>query len=238
MGLHARHDSFSTSPARLSASAAVPCIRRARSSGAAGGLAVACGLVLAACASTNAPSSAPSIAPSTGASASTTMRSSPSVASDQCAESQLKVSLTHTGAVAGQAGGYLVFSNDGGASCRMTGWPAVTALTAAGKATPLRHAESTMFGAWHRVSPSPVLTLRPGGAAYAVVASDETPAGSNPRCPSPYVRLRVSPPGSTASVVISAWLPGARTYLPACPSVTGSPTAELSTITPRSTLPH
>ncbi|MGH3155921.1 MAG: DUF4232 domain-containing protein [Streptosporangiaceae bacterium] len=207
---------------------------------AAGSLAVACALVLAACASTSASSAAPPTASSTGVSAKTTT-AAPSGApggSDECTASQLKITLTDTGAVAGQAGGFLKFSNDTAASCRMTGWPAVTALTAAGKATPLRHAESAMFGAWQRVTPAPVLTLGPGEAAYAVVAADDQPAGSNPGCPAPYVRLHVSPPGTSASVVISAWLPGARSYLPACTSVSGSPTAEISTITPLSSLAH
>jgi hypothetical protein len=120
----------------------------------------------------------------------------------------------------------------------MTGWPAVTGLTAAGKATALRHAQSTMFGAWQYVSPLPVLTLQPGEAAYAVVAASDLPAGHNASCPAPYVQLRVSPPGTSASVVISAWLPGAGTYLPACTSISGVPTAEVSAITALSSLPH
>ena len=120
----------------------------------------------------------------------------------------------------------------------MTGWPVVTGLTAAGTATPLRHAESTMFGAWHYAVPPPVVTLHSGESAYAVVAADDQPAGDSTRCPAPYVRLRVSPPGGSGSVVISAWLSGAGSYLPACPSVNGSPTAETSTITTLSSLPH
>jgi|SRR5579875_1702473 len=234
MRFHARHDSFSPV--------------------AAGGLAAACGLILAACASTtpssaaaptapSAPSTAPSTAsstgPSTGAAATTTApRSAPAGGGGECTASQLKVSLVHTGAAAGQAGGYLEFSNDSSTSCQMTGWPSVTGLTAAGKATPMRHAQSTMYGAWQRVSPAPVLTLGPGDAAYAVVVSDDLPANNAPSCPDPYTHLRVSPPASSAGVVISAWLPGARTYLPSCTSATGSPTAQISTITALSSLPH
>jgi hypothetical protein len=234
MGLHARRDSFSSSPPGRAV--------------AAGPLMVACALALAACAATNpppaAPSTVPSTVPSTGASVKTTPvtpTASPfgsPAAIGACAASQLKIGLTDTGAVAGQAGGYLEFGNDASTPCRITGWPAVTGLTAAGQATPLRRAQSTMFGAWRLVTPLPVLTLRPGQAAYAVVAADDLPAGSSPSCPPSYVRLRVSPPGSSASVVISAWLPGARSYLPACASASGSPTAENSAITPLSSLPH
>jgi hypothetical protein len=39
-------------------------------------------------------------------------------------------------------------------------------------------------------------------------------------------------------VVVSAWLPGARSYLPSCTSITGSTTGEVSAITPLSGLAH
>ncbi len=146
--------------------------------------------------------------------------------------------MINTGALAGQAGGYLKFTNDGRTVCRMSGWPVVTALTATGKATRLRHVQSTMFGAWHYTAPPPVVTLQSGDSAYAVVAADDNPAGGNTSCPAPYVRLRVSPPGDSGNVIISAWLPGASSYLPACTSADGSPTAGTSTITTLSSLPH
>ena len=82
-----------------------------------------------------------------------------------------------------------------------------------------------------------MVTLPPGGSAYAVVAADDHPTG-NASCPAPYVRLRVSAPGTSGSVMVSAWLPGAGSYLPSCPSITGSPTGEVSAITPLSSLPH
>ena len=138
----------------------------------------------------------------------------------------------------GQAGGYLKFTNGSRTVCRMSGWPVVIALTATGGATRLRHAQSTMFGAWHYTSPPPVITLRPGDSAYAVIAADDNPAGGNTSCPAPYVRLQVSPPGDSGNVTISAWLPGAGSYLPACTSADGSPTAGTSTITTLSSLPH
>jgi len=202
-----------------------------------GALAVAaCGLVVAAWGAQSSPGAASSAGTTSGA---TMAPSSPSPASiDACVASQLKVSISNSGALAGQAGGYLRFTNDSRTSCRMSGWPVVTGLTAAGAATPLRHAQSTMFGAWQYAAPSPVVTLHSGDSAYAVVAADDQPAGGSARCPAPYVRLRVSPPGGSGSVVISAWLPGARSYLPACTSVNGSPTAETSTITTLSSLPH
>jgi len=189
--------------------------------------AAACGLAVTACGSQGSPDAA---APA-GTTASPASMGS-------CVTSQLGISLTYTGALAGQAGGYLKFTNDSGTPCRMSGWPAVTGLTAAGKATRLRRLQSSMFGAWHYTAPPPVVTLQPGASAYAIVAADDKPAGASTRCPAPYVRLRVSPPGESASVTISAWLPGAVSYLPACKSADGAPTAGTSTITTLSSLPH
>ena len=192
----------------------------------------ACGLVITACGS--------QVAPGAASSADTTMSPSSASAADTgaCVTSQLKISLTNTGALAGQAGGYLKFTNNSGTPCRMTGWPAVTGLTATGQATRLRHMQSSMFGAWHYTAPPPAVTLKPGDSAYAIVAADDKPAGGNTRCPAPYARLRVSPPGDSKNVTISAWLPGAVSYLPSCTSSDGSPTAGTSTIATLSSLPH
>ena len=195
---------------------------------------VACAMALAGCGSVSA----------TGGAAGTGSSPAPAgtgatggAASAACAASQLKVGLTHTGALGGQAGGYLRFTNQGTTACQMDGWPVVVALTASGQATALKHAQSTMYGAWHVPSPLPWVRLAPGDSAYAVVAADDQPAGTA-ACSARYVRLRVGPPGSAADVVVSAWLPGAGSYLPACPSAAGVPTGEISAITPLSGLPH
>jgi hypothetical protein len=184
--------------------------------------AAACGLVMTACGSQNSPGSPAAASTSTSA----------------CVTSQLKISIIDTGALAGQAGGYLRFTNNSHTLCRMSGWPVVIGLTATGGATRLRNLQSTMFGAWHYTAPPPVVTLGPGDSAYAVVAADDQPDGGNTSCPAPYVRLRVSPPADSGNVTISAWLPGAGSYLPACASAGGSPTAGTSTITTLSSLPH
>jgi hypothetical protein len=194
--------------------------------------AAACGLVMTGCGSQGSASAASS------ATSPTSTGSSSAASVDACTTAQLKISLIDTGALAGQAGGYLKFTNDSGTACGMSGWPAVAGLTAAGKATALLNLQSTMFGAWHYTSPPPVVTLSPGDSAYAVVAADDHPAGNSTSCPAPYVRLRVSPPGDSASATISAWLPGARSYLPSCPSAKGTPTAGTSTITTLASLPH
>jgi hypothetical protein len=201
-----------------------------------GALAAACGLMLTACGSLSAAGTGASATPSVSAKATADTPAPASV--EDCVTSQLKVSLSNTGALAGQAGGYLQFTNRSHTPCRMSGWPVVVAVTAAGTATPLRHAQSTMFGAWHYTAPPPVMTLKPGDSAYAVVEADNQPVGNNTRCPAPYVRLRVSAPGDSGKVTVSAWLPGAGSYLPACTSASGSPTAQTSTITSLASLPH
>ena len=196
----------------------------------------ACGLVMTACASQNPPGAASS---ATSSASTATSSGSPSAAGvDACVTSRLKISLTNTGALAGQAGGYLKFTNDSGTPCRMSGWPTVIGVTAAGQATRLRHMQSSMFGAWHYAAPPPVITLHPGDSAYAIVAAADKPTRVNAHCPASYARLRVSPPGDSGNVTISAWLPGAVSYLPACPAAVGKPSAGTSTITTLSSLPH
>jgi Protein of unknown function (DUF4232) len=205
-----------------------------------------CGVALAACGSVPAPGSAPAASASPSGASAPAPAASPSAPASPpaagglaaCTTAQLKVALTYTGALGGQAGGYLKFTNDGSAACRLHGWPAVAAVTAAGKATTLRRAHSTMYGAWQQPSPLPTVTLAPGGSAYAVVAAADQPAGSAASCPPPYVRLRVTPPGGSGDVVVSAWLPGARSYLPSCAAINGSTTGEVTAITPLSSLPH
>lgn len=202
-----------------------------------GVLAVAAfGLVITACGSQTPPGAASS---ATSPAGTTTSAGSPSAAGTAaCVTTQLKISLTHTGALAGQAGGYLKFTNVSSASCQMSGWPTVTGLTADGQATRLRHMQLSMFGAWHYTAPPPVVTLTPGDSAYAIVAAADKPAGASTGCPAPYARLRVSPPGDSGNVTISGWLPGAVSYLPSCTAADGSPTAGTSTITTLSSLPH
>ena len=196
----------------------------------------ACALALAACGSAPANRSSP---PGAGSPAASTAAAPSGPAADAaCTLAHLKIAMTNTGALAGQAGGYLRFTNRGTTTCRMDGWPTVLAQNAAGSATTLQHARSTMYGAWQAPDPLLVVKLRPGGSAYAVVASDEQPAGTSAACPAPYVRLRVSPPGSSASTVVSAYLPDAKTYLPSCTAANGSPSAEVSAITPPSGLPQ
>src|SRR5205814_3749787 len=87
----------------------------------------ACGLGITACASQAAPgaaSSSSATSPANNTTSPADNTASPSSASvadtGACVTSQLKISLTNTSALAGQAGGYLKFTNNSGTPCRMT----------------------------------------------------------------------------------------------------------------------
>jgi hypothetical protein len=153
-----------------------------------------------------------------------------------CAITQLRITLTRrAGAVTGQVGGYLRFVNAGPAACQLHGWPKVTAVTASGQTiTAVRALHGTMLGAWQYTSPLPVTRLKPGAAAYAVLAAGDHSAGGTARCPA--VRLlRVAPPAGSGHVTLSARLYD-HVYLPACTSASGSSEIEFSAVVPLSDL--
>ena len=155
-----------------------------------------------------------------------------------CAASQLTITLTRKdAAVMGEVGGYLRFANNGPGACQIGGWPAVTAVTAAGKTiTAARAWHGTMLGAWRYVPPLPVLRLAPGAAAYAVLAAGDHSARTTRTCPA--VRwLRVTPPAGSGHVTLSARLFD-HVYLPACTSYRGTTEIQFSAVVPLSDLPH
>ncbi len=131
-----------------------------------------------------------------------------------CTTSELKIGLVRSFAAAGNVGGYIGFANRASAPCRLTGWPTLVALTGAGGSTTAVHVRSTMFGPY--VAGVPVVRLRHGEVAEAVFAGGDNPGPGETRCPSPYRHLRVTPPGNSHGVLVSAWLPYLDAYLPAC----------------------
>jgi hypothetical protein len=150
-----------------------------------------------------------------------------------CATAQLKIMMIHTAwAVLGNEGGYLRFVNDGPAPCELHGWPTVIAITATGKTvTVARAVHGTQLGAWQYVPPLPVLRLRPGASAYAVVdASDVSPSPRATRCPA-FHWLWVTPPKGSGHVTLSAHLFG-HVHLPDCGAV------EVTAVVPLQDLAH
>jgi prolyl-tRNA editing enzyme YbaK/EbsC (Cys-tRNA(Pro) deacylase) len=131
-----------------------------------------------------------------------------------CAPRAIVISLVDTAAYAGTVGGYLRFMNAGSAACRLTGWPTVHAVTPSGTAAAIRHATAVLH--FPNIDAAPTVVLEPGEAAYAAVAASDLPPGSGAgTCPT-YRTLRVGLPGEAPATSLSAWLPYAATYLPAC----------------------
>lgn len=139
-----------------------------------------------------------------------------------CRTPRLRITLARSAAAGPIVGGYIGFINESGTACHLTGWPALVALTAAGTSATASHVRTTGFGP--NITAVPVVVLEPGTLAEAAFAGNEVSgpcAGSS--FPPPYRRLRVTPPGGTGNVVISAWLPDLGTYLPACGGIEVSP---------------
>ena len=152
-----------------------------------------------------------------------------------CATSQLRIRLAKSLVAAGNVGGYIAFTNRAGVTCRLTGWPRLVAVTRAGTATTAVRVRSTMFGPRPNLRGVPVVILRPGATADAVFAGSDIPGPGQARCPHPYRRLRVTPPGSARSVTISAWLPGLDAYLPSCARIAVTMVVPASALQPSST---
>lgn len=131
-----------------------------------------------------------------------------------CATAQLHLAITHTSAAAGTVGGYLSFTNVGDSPCRLTGWPEVVGVRDGATGAPALRVRSALSGP--SLAGQPVVTLAPGEHADAVVAGTDIPGAGPSTCPAPYTSLRVTPPGATASVTVSAWITYANAYLPAC----------------------
>jgi Protein of unknown function (DUF4232) len=179
--------------------------------------AVTCCLGLAACSSGHAPIAAPagSQSPAPRTTSAVTRAGRAAV----CRTSRLKIRVLRGLAAGGTAGGYLGFTSRARRPCILHGWPAVVGITAAGRTSTAIRRTATVFGPSPAVVP--VVTLKPGATAIAVFTVAD---GGPPSCPPPYRLLRVTPPGNSRPVVISAWLrPWVRGYLPACTRIWISP---------------
>jgi hypothetical protein len=115
--------------------------------------------------------------------------------------------MVRSAVAAGTVGGYIGFTNLASASCRLTGWPTVIAVPAAGPSARALHRRSTMFGPRPNIAGIPVVTLRHGEHADAVFTGSDVAGPGTTTCPPSYRHLRVTPPGSSRSVLLSAWLP-------------------------------
>src|SRR5215471_4436839 len=161
-------------------------------------LAVACCLGLAACGSRHAVMAAPASSASPAIATGTpTPTGTPSPAATSavarpghtavCRTSQLKVTMLRSLAAGGTAGAYLGFTSHARRRCVLHGWPALAGVTAAGKTSTAIRRLTKMFGP--TVNAVPVVTLKPGALAVAVITVAD---GRPPYCPPPYRLLRIT----------------------------------------------
>ena len=143
-----------------------------------------------------------------------------------CRGSQLKIRMIYGGAAAGTIGGVIGFTNEGRTPCHLVGWPALVAVSSAGRTRADRTLD--VFGATTLTAP-PVVTIKPGARAVAVLAGHGLPAPGMTRCPPAYRQLLVTPPGSDQASLISARIPNL-TYLPACYPILVSPVVPASAV--------
>jgi len=165
-----------------------------------------------AAAGSSAPPPASTVSPGTA---------SPSTAgAPRCQPGQLETTMIYGGAAAGTVGAVIGFTNVGSAPCHLAGWPGLMAISPAGRARPRR---TLSVFAGPMLTRPPVVMIRPGRRAVAVLAGGDQPGPGMTKCPPAYRRLRVAPPGSAHATVISAYIPYLGANLPACSTLQASP---------------
>jgi hypothetical protein len=165
-------------------------------------------------------STGPASSPDPTASASTSRPTGSASAVPTCTTAALAVAIVHTEAAGGNVGGYLSFTNRGQAPCQLVGWPEVVGIREGISGSSAIHVQTTTWGP--HVNGQPVVTLSPGEHADAAFAAGDNPGPNATACPAAYDSLRVTPPGNTQPVVVSAWLSYANAYLPSCTSISVS----------------
>jgi Protein of unknown function (DUF4232) len=136
------------------------------------------------------------------------------VAPHTCTTAQLNVSVARWFVGTGHTGGYIAFKNRSRTPCRLSGWPSLAGVTAAGAATVAQHVRSSWYGPY--VKGVPVLTLRRGQVAEAAFSGSDIPPNGQPTCSPAFRHLRVTPPGTSRGLLLSAWFPPLGRYLPGC----------------------
>jgi len=195
-------------------------------------------LAIVAASSTGCTHAAPAGAsggPSTAASSITTPPSNPASRSPAnspaslrtCPASQLTTKLIYGGPAAGTVGGVIGFSNHGSTRCQLAGWPT---LIAAGPARRVNGEHTLNVFAGPMLTTTPVVTIKPGAVAVAVLAGGDQPRPGFAKCPPPFRQLLVAPPGSTHATAIPAWIPNFDAYLPACTPIRISPVIPASAL--------
>lgn len=118
-----------------------------------------------------------------------------------CATSGLDISIGQGNGAAGHIATPIVFRNTANFTCTLVGYPGVAALDANGNQ--LAQASRTPRGMMDGLPPGndtpPLVTLKTGASATAIVETSDVPQGSATSCPT-YAGLLVTPPGETHPV--------------------------------------
>jgi hypothetical protein len=146
-----------------------------------------------------------------------------------CRIPNLKISLVHTGAAAGTVTGDLLFTNQSDVPCKLAGWPTVIGVDSTQSAA-AKHLLTTEFGPTGIRIP-PVVTLNQGAAAAAVLVGSDVYGSCSNGHPQTYRQLRVTPPGNSGSVSLSAWFPFLGRYLPKCGPLSVTPVVPEASVT-------
>jgi hypothetical protein len=166
--------------------------------------------------------------PTLGASASPLAASPPPTAPESplpadlpiCKTSQLAITTTNSGAAGGMVAVYLRFINRGNQACSLHGWPTVIGVTASGATTTARN-DLVGYLPFPDI-PIQTVSLKPGDDAFAALSGGDN-SGSAAACPPSYHTFRVTPPGNTQAVVLSAFNIGLNHDFTACVGLVASP---------------
>jgi hypothetical protein len=118
-----------------------------------------------------------------------------------CHDADLSVSASAPNAGVGHAGIQLSFTNSGSASCKLTGYPGVAALNAAGaqQLQATRTLRGYLSGLPDGDDTIPVVTLQPGQSAMAGLEWEQ---GGNSAC-TVYPAILTTPPNTAHSTKLT-----------------------------------
>ncbi len=140
-----------------------------------------------------------------------------------CTFTQLSVAATSNSGM-GHIGVVLAFKNTSAQTCKLTGYPGVAGLNAAGHQAiqAIRTLNGYTGGVPTGQSP-PVVTLTTGQSASARIEGTDVPIGNATSCPT-YPKLLVTPPNTTQSVTIDMSMVGCSPVQvhPVVPGTSGS----------------
>jgi hypothetical protein len=139
-----------------------------------------------------------------------------------CQTPQLQIRRGYSSAGLGSTGAYVEFINRSGTPCEMHGWPTLVAQTPGHGSSRAQHLPGSTFTDV-TIRGVPTVTLAPDQRADAVFSASDGDTANNKPCGHSYRTLRITPPGNTHSVTISAWIPYLGRYLPRCAPIRLSP---------------